>query len=204
MGNHKLHQIETDHDPENDTSRDGGPQVTWAEKALFDEVLRLMERVTTLESKALLSRDEDHLPALFEQIYRSWNTKPDVLSVALPNSKYKIGQIVATVDDNDGERQLSVISGKMVYYLDHTGRHHWEYHLSDRQSKCGWYDEEQIIDTAPQTEDEKWWITGGGVPIRPTITCWHCGLPRIDDSLDCPYCFADIDEPDRSIEHDRK
>lgn len=55
----KFYQIETDYDPENDCSPGGAP-VTWAEKALFDEIVRLRERVSDLESKEVI-REGEHL-----------------------------------------------------------------------------------------------------------------------------------------------
>jgi hypothetical protein len=61
MRNHKLHQIETYYNPENDTIREG-PLVTWAEKALFDEMLHLMERVTDLETCYIISPDSPIRP----------------------------------------------------------------------------------------------------------------------------------------------
>jgi hypothetical protein len=57
MRHHKLHKIETDYDPDNDV-RPNGPPVTWGEKALLDEVLRLMERVTVLETKTISQVDK--------------------------------------------------------------------------------------------------------------------------------------------------
>lgn len=106
--NYKFEQIESDYDAENDCQPDG-PPVTWAEKAIHDEVVRLRERIEALENsnqikfmvedeprrpeadnetaqaltdraeamiqlanKALSKMDEDHLPTLFNQIYRSF------------------------------------------------------------------------------------------------------------------------------------
>ncbi len=50
--NYNFYRIGKRYDPENDMLPDGGPPVTWAEKALYDAIKVLVLRIDRLEQDA--------------------------------------------------------------------------------------------------------------------------------------------------------
>jgi uncharacterized protein YodC (DUF2158 family) len=110
-----------------------------------------------------------------------------------PAPKFKIGQIVRVKSETDPD-MLAVVDGLKLAFFDHMRRHIWYVYITDRISEYREaFDEDELEIAEAQTEDQKHLITGGHVPIRPMTNCWHCGLGRIDDEYDCPYCSADYE-----------
>jgi len=66
--------------------------------------------------------------------------------------------------------------------------------IEDRFSSSGWFDEERIEKTTPQTDDERRYISGGNVPFRDLVVCQHCKKKRVADSENCPYCEGEQHE----------
>lgn len=60
MPTQDFYNIEERYDAFHDTNGDAAaPRVTWAEKALFDEIVRLRERVTHLETQYVIAPEPD-------------------------------------------------------------------------------------------------------------------------------------------------
>ena len=107
----------------------------------------------------------------------------------LPASKFTIGDVVRIINhESDSQNGICVVSAVKLDYLEFNRVHLYSYECTDRQSSNGWFYEQNIKLTTVQNEDDEWWITGGSVPIRPTINCGKCNEIRVDDDFDCPYC----------------
>jgi uncharacterized protein YodC (DUF2158 family) len=105
-----------------------------------------------------------------------------------PEPKFKIGDIVKVKSETDPDI-LAVVNGLKLAFFDHMRQHVWYVHITDRQSEYkAIFAEDDLEPAEAKTQDQKWWVTGGNVPIRPMTNCWQCGQARIDDEFDCPYC----------------
>lgn len=122
--------------------------------------------------------------------------------MTIPVPKFKIGQIVR-LSDNDDLDEVGVIVGMRLRYYRHMRMHVWYYELADSMS-CppvtnDWLSVEDIEAATAETDNQKWRIDGGEVPMREMIVCWNCEQYRVDDEYDCPYCSADY-EPDNGTD----
>jgi hypothetical protein len=111
-----------------------------------------------------------------------------------PKPEFNIGDVVKLIDSDDPD-ELAVIVGVRLRYFSHMRRHVWYYEIGDHIScptvTIDWFDADRLEPATAVTDNQKWHVTAGQVPIIPVCECWQCGQIRVDDALDCPYCSAD-------------
>jgi hypothetical protein len=128
------------------------------------------------------------------------------MSNQYPEPKFKIGDTVRVKTEAETDPDMiAVVNGLKLEFFDYMRRHIWYVHITDRQYEYEVsFREDELEAVEAETDSQKWYVSGGNVPIRAMVICWQCKKPRIDDSLDCPYCSAEDEDVARTDDIDDK